>query len=234
LEENIEAKINRKTKLLVIDHVSSPTGLIFPVKRIAKLARARGVPVLVDGAHAPGQIALDIGALGVDWYTGNCHKWLYAPKGSGFLWARRGAQRDLHPLAISHFYGKGLAAELDWPGTRDFSAWLAAPEGIAFLKELNASKVRNHAHRLVTEWARRLAEAWGTPTDGAPELHGAMMAVRLPARLQRSSPARLMADLLARRRVVVAVNAVGGALWARMSAQVYSAAGDWESLSRMA
>ncbi|HXR58487.1 MAG TPA: aminotransferase class V-fold PLP-dependent enzyme, partial [Burkholderiales bacterium] len=87
LFRELKKRIGRKTRLLVIDHISSPTGLVFPVKRIAALARARGVPVLVDGAHAPGQIALEIGALGVDWYTGNCHKWLFAPKGSGFLWA---------------------------------------------------------------------------------------------------------------------------------------------------
>ena len=76
-------------RLLVLDHIASPTGLIFPVKRLAALARARGVRVLVDGAHAPGQLALDIPSLGVDWYAGNCHKWLFAPKGCGFLWARR-------------------------------------------------------------------------------------------------------------------------------------------------
>jgi isopenicillin-N epimerase len=78
------------------------------------------VRVLVDGAHAPGQIALDIPSLGVDWYAGNCHKWLYAPKGSAFLWARRDAQRGLHPPVISHGYERGYTAELDWTGTRDF------------------------------------------------------------------------------------------------------------------
>ena len=227
-----ERRITRKTRLLVIDHISSPTGLIFPVKRIAKLARERGVPVLVDGAHAPGQIALDIASLGVDWYTGNCHKWLFAPKGSGFLWARRRAQRGLHPLQISHGYGKGLAAEFDWPGTRDFSAWLAVPEGIAFLKKMNASKVMSHNHRLVTAWARRLSEAWGTPADGPPGLHGAMAAVRLPARLQRANPARLATEILARQRAVVAISAAEGALWARVSAQVYNASDDCEPLLR--
>ena len=150
---NLEKRINRKTRLLVIDHISSPTGLIFPVKVIAALARSRGVPVLVDGAHAPGQIALDVGTLGVDWYTGNCHKWLFAPKGCAFLWAHPRAQRGLHPLSISHFYKQGLAREFDWTGTRDFSAWLAIPEGISFLEGLNPVRARSYAHRLVTDWA---------------------------------------------------------------------------------
>ena len=222
--------LRKKTKLLVIDHITSPTGLILPVRELAALARARGVPVLVDGAHAPGQIALDIGALGVDWYAGNCHKWLFAPKGSGFLWASRRGQRDLHSLAISHGYGRGLAAEFDWPGTRDFSAWLAVPDGIAFLQGLGRSFTRNRNHNLVAAWSERISQAWDTTADGPAELHGAMMAVRLPDRLQNADPARLMKQLLERRRTIVAINSIGGSLWARMSAQVYHSAADCEPL----
>ena len=234
LLREIRTRINGKTRLLVIDHISSPTGLIFPVRRIAALARSRGVPVLVDGAHAPGQIALDIDALGVDWYTGNCHKWLFAPKGSGFLWARASAQRPLHPVQISHGYGKGLAAEFDWPGTRDFSAWLAVPEALAFFKRLKPSRLRNYNHQLVTDWTQRLAEAWGEPVDAPPALHGSMTAVRLPPRLQRSSAAEVMTRLLARHRTVIAVNSIGGVLWARLSAQVYSGARDIDRLMTIA
>ena len=229
----VERRINRKTRLVVIDHISSPTGLIFPVKRIAAIARARGVPVLVDGAHAPGQIPLDIGALGVDWYTGNCHKWLFAPKGCAFLWARPGAQRELHPLSISHFYGEGLAREFDWTGTRDFSAWLAVPDGISFLNDLNQARAQNRAHRLVTEWSRRLSEAWGEPVDGPAALHGSMTAVRLPRRMQGQPPARLMKHFLERNRTVVAVNSIAGSLWARFSAQCYSGEDDCERLLRI-
>ena len=230
LFQELKRRITKRTRLLVIDHITSPTGLILPVKKLAALARSRGVPVLVDGAHAPGQIALDIGRLGVDWYAGNCHKWLFAPKGSGFLWASRRGQRELHSLAISHGYGRGLAAEFDWPGTRDFSAWLAVPEGIAFLKGLNFSLTRTRNHRLVTGWAEQISDAWNQPPDGPPQLHGAMMAVRLPERWQKADAARVMQDILARQRTVVAINGAGGSLWARMSAQVYHAAGDCEPL----
>jgi isopenicillin-N epimerase len=232
LEEKILEKFSRRTKLLVLDHISSPTGLIFPVKRLARYARARGVQVLVDGAHAPGQIALDIPSLGVDWYAGNCHKWLYAPKGSAFLWARRGAQRGLHPPVISHGYEKGYAAEFDWTGTRDFSNWLSIPDGIAFLQELNASKVRAYSHDLVGESAVGIANAWGTHTDGPARLHGSMMAIRLPARLQRSDPVRLMAQWIRRERLVVAVMAIAGVNWARISAQPYNLPADYERLLR--
>lgn len=233
LFSSVEKKISGRTRLLALDHIASPTGLIFPVKRLAALARARGVKVLVDGAHAPGQIALDIASLGVDWYTGNCHKWLFAPKGCGFLWARRGAQRGLHPLAISHGYGKGLAAEFDWTGTRDFSSWLAVPAALDFFSELIPGRVRAYNHRLATESAKKISEAWGAPLDGPPELHGSMMAVRLPESLQGRDPVRSMRDFLARNRVVVAVNSIEGALWVRLSAQVYNVPGDFERLSRL-
>lgn len=226
----IEKAFKRKTKLLVLDHISSPTGLIFPIERIARLARARGIRVLVDGAHAPGQIALDVPSLGVDWYAGNCHKWLYAPKGCGFLWARRAAQAGIHPPVISHGYEKGFTAEFDWTGTRDFSGWLCVPDGIAFLKELNASRVRAYSHRLVTEAASRIAKAWNTPVDGLPELHGSMMAIRLPERLQRRDPRQLMHEWMTRHRIVAPVMPVAGALWTRISAQAYNCVADYDRL----
>ena len=230
LEEAIEQKITRRTRLLVLDHIASPTGLIFPVKRLAALARARGAQVLVDGAHAPGQLALDVPSLGVDWYAGNCHKWLYAPKGCGFLWARRGAQAGIHPPVISHGYEKGFTVEFDWTGTRDFSAWLSVPDGIAFMKKLNAAKVRAYNHRLVTDAACRIAEAWDMPLDGPPELHGSMMAIRLADRLQRRDPLQLMRELLERHRLFVAVMPVGGENWVRISAQAYNAPSDYDRL----
>jgi isopenicillin-N epimerase len=226
----IEKAFTRKTKLLVLDHISSPTGLIFPVKRIARLARARGIRVLADGAHAPGQIALDIPSLGVDWYAGNAHKWLFAPKGCGFLWARRNAQAGIHPPVISHGYGKGFTAEFDWTGTMDFSGRLSVPVGIGFLKELNASRVRAYSHRLVTEAASRIAQAWNTHVDGPAGLHGSMMAIRLPDHLQRRDPRQLMQEWVTRHRIVVPVMPVDGTLWVRLSAQAYNCAADYDRL----
>jgi isopenicillin-N epimerase len=225
-----QQKINRKTKLVVLDHIASPTGLVFPVKRLARIAREHGARVLVDGAHAPGQIDLDIPSLGADWYAGNCHKWLFAPKGCGFLWARRGAQAGIHPTVISHGYGKGYAAEFDWPGTRDFCAWLAVPAAIDFYKELKPSNIKRHNHMLATDAAQQLAAAWGSITDGPAALHGSMMSIRLPDRLQGRDPQQLMSEWLARHRIVVPAMAIDGALWVRVSAQVYNAPEDYERL----
>jgi isopenicillin-N epimerase len=222
--------MTRKTKLVVLDHIASPTGLIFPVKRLAAAARARGAQVLVDGAHAPGQIALDVPSLGVDWYAGNGHKWLFAPKGCGFLWARRNAQKGIHPPVISHGYGKGFAAEFDWTGTRDFSGWLSIPDALDFFRRLGPVRARSYTHNLVTQKARELSNAWNTPLDGPAELHGSMMAIRLPARLQRRDPRQLMQEWVTRHRIVAPVMPVDGVLWARLSAQAYNAPPDYERL----
>ena len=224
--------MSRRTKLVVLDHISSPTGLIFPVKRLAAAAHARGARVLVDGAHAPGQIDLGIPSLGVDWYAGNCHKWLFAPKGCGFLWARRSAQAGIHPPVISHGYGKGFSREFDWTGTRDFSAWLAVPDGLDFFRSLGAERVRAYCHALATRKAEEISNAWQTRCDGPAQLHGAMMAIRLPDRLQRRDPVRLMSEWMNHHRVVVPVMPVGSALWARVSAQVYNVPEDYKRLQR--
>ncbi|MGH6628903.1 MAG: aminotransferase class V-fold PLP-dependent enzyme, partial [Burkholderiales bacterium] len=230
LESSIQKNFTGKTRLLVLDHIASATGLIFPVRRLARFAHARGVKVLVDGAHAPGQIALDVPSLGVDWYTGNCHKWLFAPKGCAFLWARRSAQADLHPTTISHGYGKGFAAEFDWTGTRDFSAWLAVTDALDFYRDLGPAGIRNYCHKLVVRNAKEISESWNTPLDGPAALHGSMMAIRLPDALQRASPLRLQQELLSCHRVVVPVVAIGGGLWIRISAQIYNADEDYERL----
>ena len=232
LAHAVTGAFTRRTRLLVLDHVASPTGLVFPVRRIAAAARRRGIRVLVDGAHAPGQLPLDVPGLGADWYAGNCHKWLFAARGCGFLWARPSAQAGLHPTSISHGYGRGLAAEFDWTGTRDFSPWLALPEALRFHRALGTARMRAWNHRLATGAAAALAAAWGTRVDAPPALHGAMAAVRLPDRLQGRDAPGLMESFYRRSRVIAAVAEIGGELWARISAQVYNAPGDYARLDR--
>ncbi len=229
-------RLSERTRLAVLDHVSSPTGLIFPVAELAALARARGAHVLIDGAHGPGQLELDVPALGADWYVGNCHKWLFAPGSCAFLWCREDSKRELHPLAISHHYGEGFTAEFDWTGTRDFSAWLAVVDALRFFDRLGAARVRAYNHDLVVTAASRIAEAWQTPLDAPAAMHGSMIALRLPPRLQaygpptRDTAGRLQSALLAEHRVAVAVMALGDALWARISGQIYNTPEDYEKL----
>jgi isopenicillin-N epimerase len=128
--------VSDRTKLALLDHITSPTALIMPLARLVAELSARGVDTLVDGAHAPGMVPLDLSALGAAYYTGNAHKWLCAPKGAAFLHVRRDRQAQLHPTVISHGYGAGFHTEFDWTGTFDPTPWLCIPESIRFIGTL--------------------------------------------------------------------------------------------------
>lgn len=138
----VRAAITEKTKLILLDHVTSPTGLIFPVEKIAQLAAERGIDVLIDGAHAPGMLELDLRALGVAYYTGNCHKWLCTPKGCAFLYVRKDRQAQTRPLVISHGARTlrtdrpRFRLEHDFTGTQDFTPYLVLPKAIEFMSNL--------------------------------------------------------------------------------------------------
>ncbi|MGP0091651.1 MAG: aminotransferase class V-fold PLP-dependent enzyme [Xanthobacteraceae bacterium] len=230
----VAERLGPRTRLVILDHVTSPTAAIFPVTELTALCNAKDARVLIDGAHAPGMLSLDIPAIGADWYVGNCHKWLMAPKGSGFLWARRASQQDLHPLAISHGYGRGFTAEFDWTGTRDPSAWLAVPAAIDFHLRLGGPSLRERNAVLAREAAGRLAERWKTARGTPDSLTGSMVAVRLPlpgpANDERAQ--QLRAWLFEAHRIEVAVVAFADALWVRISAQAYNEGADYDRLAR--
>jgi len=229
----IAAAVGPRTRVVVADHITSETALLLPLAEIAARCRARGVPVLADGAHAPGAIALDIPALGVDWYVANLHKWAWVPRSSGILWAPLGRQAGLHPAVISWGLDQGFTAEFDLVGTRDPSAHLAAPAAIAFLRELGFEAVCAHNHALAVSAARLLAARWGTALASPESMIATMATVPLPARFgtTREEAARLRDALLFEDRIEVQLHAAHGRLWVRVSAQVYNELSDYERLA---
>jgi isopenicillin-N epimerase len=222
--ETIVRALTPRTKLVVVDHITAQTALVLPVATIAAECHARGVPVLVDGAHAPGSIAVDIPATGADWYSANLHKWAHAPRSCGILWAKPEHQASLHHPVVSWGSGRGFHAEFERNPTSDPTSYLAAPEGIAILREWDFDAVLAYMHGLALDAALVLADRWGTTVDAPPEMIGAMVTVPLPhaAGTTADEAARLRLALLVEDRVEVPIHAWRGRLWTRVSAQVYN------------
>ena len=241
-EDEIVAAVTKhltsKTRLLVLDHIASPTALVLPVARIVAAAKKQGVTVLIDGAHAPGMLALDIPALGADFYVGNCHKWLFAPKGCAFLWAAPAAQGTIHPLVISHGYGGGYLAEFDWTGTRDASAWLAIGTALDFIETIGFDALRERNHALMKAAATMLGETWRTQTGAPFALLGSMATIALPASGPFAclsptidSVVKINSHLWEKHRIEVPAILFADRLWVRISAQIYNDLADYRRLA---
>jgi isopenicillin-N epimerase len=220
----IVAALSARTKLVVIDHITARTALVLPVADIGAACHARGVPVLVDGAHAPGAIPLNIPSLGVDWYGANLHKWAHAPRSCGFLWAAPERQAILHAPVVSWGRDRGFQHEFEHTPTTDPTSLLAAPEGIALLREWNFDACVDYMHRLAVDAARLLTESWGTSFEVPDAMVGAMVTVPLPQELGGSDAdaTRLRLALLVEDRIEVQLHAAYERLWVRISAQVYN------------
>jgi isopenicillin-N epimerase len=229
----IVSALTRRTKLVVVDHVTALTALVLPVAEIAAACHERGVPVLVDGAHAPGSRHLDIPALGADWYSANLHKWAHAPRSCGILWAAAERQAHLHYPVVSWGFEKGFREEFERTATSDPTSCLAAPEGIALLHSWHFDDVVDYMHDLAWEGAGILAGTWRTTFDTPRAMVGAMATVGLPehAGSTDEDAARLRLALLLEDRIEVQIHAWRGRLWVRISAQVYNERSDIERLA---
>jgi isopenicillin-N epimerase len=227
----LEAALTPRTRLAILDHITSPSALVLPIAPLIALCRARGVPVLVDGAHAPGQVPLNLTALGADWYAGNCHKWLLAPKGCAFLWTAPARRAQTHAHVISHGLGQGIVTELDWTGTRDPSAFLAIGAAIEVHATLGGTALMERNRAMARAAGALLATRLGTEVAARPEMAGSMAAIRLPG------PGTAIAAMACREKLLAAridtpVHALAGGLWLRVSAAAYNQPAEYEALAQ--
>ncbi len=144
--------LNPNVKVLVVDHVSSATALIFPIKEVINACRERGMLSIVDGAHAPGMLPFDSWEVYPDWYVGNLHKWVCAPLGAAFLWTSEKHRSQTHPLTISHFLDHSYIEEFDWQGTKDISPWLTVFDAIQRMTPEQWRLQMQNNHNLVVDF----------------------------------------------------------------------------------
>ena len=240
-DELIEAylqAVEGGARLVILDHIFSPLAVQTPIEKIARACQQRSIPVLVDGAHAPGLLPLSLDALGdmgVDWYVGNCHKWLCAPKGCGFIFATEEGQRGLHPAVISNFFGQGFEKEFAWIGTVDPAARLSISAALEFIAALGVERYRTALQDQARAAAAMLADAWGVTPGAPPDMFLGMVTLPLPVREPASAEAveRWRLTLLKEHNIEVPIHAINGRLWVRISAQVYNELSDYEALAKV-
>lgn len=241
------AGVTPRTRVALLDHVTSPTALILPIERLIAELDRRGVDVLVDGAHAPGMLPLHLDTLGAAYYTGNCHKWLCAPKGSAFLWVRRDRRALVRPITISH--GAGVTRpdrsrfhlEFDWTGTSDPTAYLTVPRAIEYVGALEpggwpAVMAKNRA--LAREAREIVCAAAGTAPPCPEEMIGSIATIVLPdgptTDIGWRRPDPIQQRLFDTWRVEVPVMSWPAAprRLIRVSAQLYNHRGEYEQLAK--
>jgi isopenicillin-N epimerase len=248
--ERFWAGVNERTRMIFISHITSPTALIFPVAEICRRARRAGLLTIVDGAHAPGQIDLNLEEVGADFYAGACHKWLCAPKGSAFLYARREMQGWLEPLVVSWGWNRDQASaaqtdqtlevsrtpapaeetsrvfhsrfveEQEWQGTRDIAAFLSVPAAIDFQAEHDWPAVRAGCHELLRDARRRIEELTGLPPICPDSLEWYAQMAAFP--LPTCDAAVLQRRLYDEHRIEVPVIVWNGRPFLRVSIQTYN------------
>ena len=242
------ACVTERTRLVLLDHVTSQTGLIFPVARLVGELTKRGIDTVIDGAHAPGMVPLNLRQLGAAYYTGNCHKWVCAPKGAGFLYVQRDRQEAIRPLVISHGANSPrtdrsrFLIEFGWTGTGDPSACLSVGRAVEFMSERLPGgwpEVMRRNHALAVAGRRIVAEALGVEAPCPDGMIGALAAIPIPDAVDRGiSKSPLYLDplqeiLLKKYRIEVPIIPwpASPRRLLRISAQLYNSESQYERLA---
>ncbi len=230
--ERVLAAAGARVRLALLDHITSPTALVFPVRELAAQLRQRGILLLVDGAHAIGQVPLDLSAIGADWYVSNLHKWQFAPRGTALLHATGTAAALTRPLVTSHFIELGFPRSFDYLGTRDYTAWLAAPAALRFHQQLGVARLRAYQASLIAHASRALVGV-GAEAIAPAELSAAMRCFHLPQHRPAvpEDAGEVMRMLWERARIQVRCITLGSRLLLRVCGQAYVEAEEFTALA---
>ena len=232
--ERLWSAVTSRTRIVFLSHITSPTALIFPVKEICRRARDAGIISIIDGAHTLGQLDLDVQDLGADFYSSNAHKWLCAPKGSAFLYARREMQSFIEPLIVSWGYesekpsGSRFIDEQEWTGTRDIAAFLSVPAAIRFVQAHQWDQIRLQCHTLAQFAREQITNLTGLPPLSPDSIEWYVQMVTLP--LPPCDPAQLKTRLYDEFRIEVPIVTWQNRQFIRISIQAYNTLEDVEKL----
>jgi isopenicillin-N epimerase len=221
------------TRLVVVDHLSSPTAKILPVARIVAQMRELGIPVFVDAAHAPAMLPLDVAATGADFWAGNMHKWAFAPRPTALLTVAASRREQIEPLIVSWEQPAGYPRAQEFGSTLDYTAWLAAPAGLHLLQTLGLDRVRRHNVELVEYGQRVVAEALRLDPAALPNPAGPahMRLIPLPPELDDDAATAMRLRLAQEYRCEVAVTQWNGRRGLRIAAQIYNRPSDYDRLA---
>lgn len=230
--EHIWNGVTDRTRVLFLSHITSSTAITFPVKPLIDRARAAGILTVIDGAHVPGQIDLDLDGLGADFYTGNCHKWMMTPKGCAFLFARPEVQDLIGPLVVSwgddSNPGTPFIHELEFVGTNDPAAYLSVPASIEFMQRYNWPQVRRNCHEIVRYYRNEMTKLTGISpiVPDSTDFFAQMSAHPLPA----CDGLRLKQRLYDEYKIEIPITEVAGSNYIRVSIQGYNEIADVDRL----
>ncbi|MDT7570037.1 MAG: isopenicillin-N epimerase [Actinomycetota bacterium] len=228
----VVGNVGPRTRLVVVDQIASPTGLHFPVAQLVAAVHAVGVPVLVDAAHAPGQVDVDLGEIDADFWVGNLHKWVCSPRACAVMRVAPPWHDLIRPLVASHGYAEGYQQAFDWTGTQDPVPLFAIPAALDFWERLGWDEARAHQRALVTDGARHVADVLGTRVAVRDELTAAMRLVELPRPLTRDEGFDAAGRLTTEHKVTAHITHHAGSSYVRMCGQLYNVPEHYERLGQ--
>ncbi|HWC35637.1 MAG TPA: aminotransferase class V-fold PLP-dependent enzyme [Mycobacteriales bacterium] len=229
--EAITSRISPRTKLLVVDSIASLSGFVFPLREIVAAAHDRGVPVLADAAHAPGQIDVTLAEIGADFWVGNLHKWICSPRAAAYLHVAPQWRQVVRPPVASHGYSGGFHESFDWTGTYDPTTVLAVPAALGFWSTQGGwEEVRRRQRSIVDDGAKRVAAALDSHSPIDEQFRAAMRIIQLPVTLTADAARGIEASLAAR-RIEVSLMPLHGKSWVRVCGQIHNTPDDYERLA---